>query len=292
MKICGACEEELPREAFSGKQWRLRKSLRRCGECVAAGNELVLFTQGRERSADDECPICSLPLPIVSWDSYYDESSMHTCCMKIVCRGCDLAAQKRGGMGHNCPFCRTPFPESDEEIHAMITKRVKSGDPKAIHHLGACYKCGDNGVERDLPRAVELFERAAGLGLKTAHYSLATMFDKYDKYAAVEGLVDKDMARAVKHYEVAAKQGHVMARSCLGRIDYNAGNTGLALNHWMISAKLGDGDSLDAIKKMYMDGLATKADYAEALRGYHDAVKEMNSPEREEANAIKVALAD
>ena len=287
MEICGACEEELPRESFSGKQWRLRKSLRRCGECVAAGNELVLFTQGRERPADDECPICSRLFPIASWDSYYDETLLYRCCMKIVCCGCELARQKKGGMGDNCPFCRTPPPESDEEMFEMIKKRVKSVDPKAIHDFGVCYLYGHFGMEKDVPRSVELFERAAGLGLNEAHYSLATMFDKYDKYADVEGILDKDMARAVEHYEVAAKQGHVIARSCLGRIDYNAGNTGLALKHWMISANLGDGDSLDAIKKMYMDGLAMKADYGEALRGYHDAVKEMSSPEREEANALQ-----
>ena len=130
MKFCGACERELPRESFSGKQWRIRKSLRRCGECVAAGNELVLFTRGRERSADDECPICSQWLPLDS-----GESMLHTCCMKTVCKGCDLVARRRG-IDDKCPFCRTHVADSDEEHLEMIQKRVKANDPEAILDLG------------------------------------------------------------------------------------------------------------------------------------------------------------
>ena len=58
----------------------------------------------------------------------------------------------------------------------------------------------------------------------------------------------------------------------------------------MIAAKLGSGYSLDIIKEMYtrMERLASKSDYAEALRGYHDAVKEMSSPERDEAKEFKM----
>lgn len=35
MKICGACRESLPKEAFSGKQWKLNQHQRRCKGCVA-----------------------------------------------------------------------------------------------------------------------------------------------------------------------------------------------------------------------------------------------------------------
>ena len=93
------------------------------------------------------------------------------------------------------------------------------------------------------------------------------------------------MARALEHYEFAAKQGHVTARQNLGVIASNTGKYGLALKHWMISAKLGCAASLDDIKVMYAEGLASKSDYAEALRGYHDAVEEMSSPERDKAKA-------
>ena len=55
------------------------------------------------------------------------------------------------------------------------------------------------------------------------------------------------------------------------------------MQHWMISAKLGFEESLNGIKDMFTKGQATKAQYAEALVGYRDAVEEMMSPQREEA---------
>ena len=272
MKICGACERDLPREAFSGKQWRLRKSLRRCAECVAVGNELVLFTKGRERSEDDECPICSRLLPLQG-----DETALRTCCLKVVCIGCD----HRAGMPDDCPFCRAPAPDTHEERVQRIQKRVDIGDPVAIYFLGDCFLMGTNGFEKDVPKALELVERAAELGSREANGQLGNLFDE-NAY----GLgIDKDRARAVEHYEIAAKQGSALARHSLGVIEHNTGNYGLAMKHWMISAKMGCGPSMDEIKDMLSWGMASKSDCAEALRGYDDAVEEMSSPEREEAMA-------
>jgi len=48
---------------------------------------------------------------------------------------------------------------------------------------------------------------------------------------------------------------------------------------------MGYDKSLDIIKQLYMDGDATKAQYAEALNGYGDAVEETKSHQREEAKA-------
>ena len=284
MKICGACEKELPRESFSGKQWSLRKSLQRCSECVAAGKELALFTKGRKRSADDECPICSRLLPLDE-----DQATQFTCCMKIVCNGCDLEAEKRGI--YDCPSCRTPPPESDESDLDRIQKRVKINDPEAVHYLGLFYRDGVHGLEKDLTKAFELFERAAALGSSDAHFDIGDAFDGSNESTYDFGF-DTDMTRAIEHYELAAKQGHARARRNLGMNSSDTGNKGLALKHWMISAKLGDKDSLDYIKEMYMEGLPSKIDYAEALRGYQEAIEEMSSPERDEAKALRDSSAE
>ena len=83
----------------------------------------------------------------------------------------------------------------------------------AILDLGQSYRNGDFGLAKDSSKAVELIERAARLGLKEAHFDLARSFDE-DSYC----LIEKDMARAVEHYEIAAKQGHVGARHNLGCI--------------------------------------------------------------------------
>ena len=49
---------------------------------------------------------------------------------------------------------------------------------------------------------------------------------------------------------------------------------------------MGFEESLNAIKEMFKEGHATKAQYAEVLRGYQGAVEETESPHREEAKRL------
>ena len=272
MKICGACVRELADDSFSEEERARRQSSRRCKECVAAGNRLVLMKKGRTRSEADDCPICQLPLPHDP-----NQTTFATCCMKELCNGCTLAEVKHDMS--DCAFCRTPMPEDDRQLLAMIQKRVDAGDPTAIYHLGTKYDLGQNGLEKDVTRAVELYERAAELGVKEAHFNLGVMYG-----AGTDA--EKDMDKAIRHYEAAAMSGDVLARYNLGCKEDDAGNCDLALQHWMISANLGCEKSLKNIKFMFMDGLATKADYAAALRGYQSAVEEMTSPDRNEAKKL------
>ena len=85
---------------------------------------------------------------------------------------------------------------------------------------------------------------------------------------------------------MAAVKGDVRARHNIGVLEYEVCNHDIALQHWMIAAKLGHQHSLNSIKVLFMDGFATKANYAEALRGHHSAVEEKRSPDREEASAL------
>ncbi|EJK48239.1 hypothetical protein THAOC_32982 [Thalassiosira oceanica] len=94
------------------------------------------------------------------------------------------------------------------------------------------------------------------------------------------------MAKAFRHFEEAAMSGHVPARYKLGYMECEAGNYDLALQHWMIAAKMGEENSLNLVKSLFVAGLATKADYAAALRGYQSAIEEMSSPDRDKAENI------
>ncbi|EJK71316.1 hypothetical protein THAOC_07265 [Thalassiosira oceanica] len=159
------------------------------------------------------------------------------------------------------------MPTDDSQILAMIQKRVDAGDPVAIWDLGQLYCLGLLGLEKDTTRAVELYERAAELGAKEAHYSLGCVYN--------EGTdVEKDMAKALRHWEAAAMSGHVSARFNLGNEGSKAGYHDLALQHWLISSKMGHEKSLFTVKRIFIAGFATKADYAGALRGYQSAVEE------------------
>ena len=79
----------------------------------------------------------------------------------------------------------------------------------AIYYLGTQYDYGQYGLEKDVTRAVELYERAAELGVKDAHFNLGCLYDKGTD-------VEKDTAKAFRHYEAAAMCGHVYARYNLG----------------------------------------------------------------------------
>jgi len=235
-----------------------------------------LYSQGRERSEDDFCMICTLPIPLPMESS----SVRRGCCLKRVCHGCDLAAQKRGMS--DCAFCRTPTPDAATSLR-MIQKRVKKKDPAAMCNLGKEYFNGGGhcGLKKNTARALELFSEAADLGSIEAHHCLGCQY--------LNGVgVPKDEAKAVHYWETAATQGDVRARHDLGLLEYyHCNNYERAVRHWLISAKVGHEGSLKMIQESFRDGGATKAQYVEALKGYQDAIEEMRSPEREEAKRLR-----
>ena len=230
-----------------------------------------LLNEGHERTERDRCPICYLyiGLPIG------EHSSMNLCCMTRVCKGCSLAARQRG-MNDSCPFCRAPRPKDNASALVMIQKRVSKGDAEAIYHLAGQHYTGGLGLTKDVPRAINLLAEAAELGSLDAQYDLGIAY-----YFGND--VEENKPRGIHHWQQAAMKGHARSRDNLGGEEFVEGNCELAVRHWMISAKMGDEKSLNAIKDTFLQGRATKAEYAEALRGYRDAVEEMKSHQREEA---------
>ncbi|EJK44207.1 hypothetical protein THAOC_37276 [Thalassiosira oceanica] len=245
------------------------------GQLLDAVTEEELMGSGHELPEGHTCPLCCLPiaLPVAK------HSALETCCMKRVCNGCLLASYQRG-MANTCPFCRTPFQNMDAAILALVQKRVDAKDPKATEYLAQSYYSGDHGLEIDVPRAIELWTEAAHLGDMDAHFKLGVIY-----YHGVKG-AEQDVGRGVRHWQHATIQGHPESRHDLGSHEYDNGNHELGVRHWMISAKMGYERSLNKIKDVFMEGHATKAQYAGALRGYQTALEETKSPQREEAKAF------
>ncbi|EJK59756.1 hypothetical protein THAOC_19986 [Thalassiosira oceanica] len=238
-------------------------------------NDEELMSSGHELHEIYTCPLCCLPiaLPVVK------HSVVKSCCSKTVCNGCILASYQRG-MGDTCAFCRTPTPYRNAAVLALIQKRVEARDPKATRLLAEVYYHGDRGLKIDVPRAIELWTEAANLGDLNAHCMLGIVY-----YHSLKG-VEQDVGRGVQHWQRAAIQGHPQSRHNLAVHEYKNGNHELGVQHWMISAKMGYELSLNKIKDMFMEGHATKAQYAESLKGYQTALDETRSPQREEAKAF------
>ena len=174
------------------------------------------------------------------------------------------------------PFCRSPLPNNDADMLALVQARVAKKDPVAINHLGDKYFYGKLGLQKDMRKAVELWTEAAELG------SIDTLFNLGFAYYYGRG-VGQNLAKGVEFYKKAAMRGCAVSRFFLGSIEGNTGNFDAAHKHWLISAKMGYREPVDKLKSVFMLGIATKEQYAGALKGYQEAVEEMRSHDRDEA---------
>ncbi|EJK56180.1 hypothetical protein THAOC_23985 [Thalassiosira oceanica] len=272
LKDCTACR--LVKYCGVDCQRAHRKQHKKaCKQRAAELKDEQLYGQGHERPEGDFCTICTLPIPL----PIGHHSGFNACCMKRICNGCDYAAEKRGM--DDCAFCRTPIPDNDADSLEMIQARVVKKDPEATFFLGQQYFFGHLGLQKDSRKGVELYTEAAELGSVEALFSLGVV------YEIGEG-VQKDVAKAAVFYEKAAMQGCPLSRHKLGCVEGQKRNHDRAVRHFLISAKMGYKDSIEIIKEMFMAGVTTKEQYAEALRGYQDAVEEMKSHDRDEASAL------
>ena len=224
---------------------------------------------------NEDCLICFLPLPTLETGSKYQ-----SCCGKIICSGCIHAIEMMDD-DDKCPFCRvpTPEPESDEEIIEMIKKRVEMDDANAIYNLGCDYDEGLCGLPQDRDKAFELFLRAAKLGSDESYKNIG------NAYYLGRG-VERDDEKAQHYWELAAIGGNLLARYNLGVLEEREGNMSNALKHYMIAVGCGYDKSLKKIRKFYMNGHATKDDYAKALRAHQKYIDGIKSAERDEAAAF------
>ncbi|EJK57319.1 hypothetical protein THAOC_22651 [Thalassiosira oceanica] len=179
----------------------------------------------------------------------------------------------------DCAFCRTPFPDGDAATLSMIQTRVAKKDHAAIFYLGQKYFFGELGLQKDARKGVELWTEAVELGSIDALYNLGLAY--YDGNG-----VQQDKKKSFQFFEKAAMQGHALCRHNLGFNDDEKGNHDRAVRHFMISAKMGYVGSVETIKYAFKVGLATKEQYAEALKGYQDAVEETKSHDRDEAKRL------
>ena len=267
LKDCDGCD--LVRYCSNDCQ-QIHKSEHKeaCKKRAAELHDEILFKQPESNNFGD-CPICCLPLPLDP-----QKSVLYSCCSKRICKGCDLANQKREAKGRlrpKCAFCRKALPKTDAEWNKQLMKRIEANDPVAISETATRrYNEGDCKI------AVEYLSRAAALGDAEANYQFSTLYHDGDG-------VEKDEKRELHHLTEAAIAGHPDARHNLGCMEGQNGRVDRAAKHFIIAAKLGYDDSLKAVKNLYKTGHVSKEDFAAALRGHHAAIVAMKSPQREEA---------
>eukprot|EP00984_Skeletonema_dohrnii_P006917 scaffold2465_cov93-Skeletonema_dohrnii-CCMP3373.AAC.1 len=169
-------------------------------------------------------------------------------------------------------FCREPTPSTGKECEKQRMKRIEANDPVALCEEGVKqYVKAD-----DYNSAFEYFTRAAGLGDMEAHYQLSRMYHKGHG-------IEKDSEKELHHAEEAAIGGHPSARCGLGFHEYDNGNIERAVKHWIIAAAQGHDFSIKKLMEEFRSGIVSKDDLAAALRANQAAVDSAKSPQREAA---------
>ena len=281
--ICNKCEQVKYCNAACKKKHRHKhkkdceEHLRLVAERAAELHDEKLFKQP---PPNKDCPICFLCMPTLVTGYKFK-----TCCGKMICSGCDYAPvfdnQGNEVVEKICPFCRTPRPNSDQEMIKREKKRMEAGDPIAIGKQGEYYSEGMKGYPQDIDKALELFYRAGELGYAKAYTNIGYT---YQLGRGVE--IDKEKA---KHYwELAAVAGDVTARYNLGINEKKTGNMDRALKHHTIAIRDGHEKSLKQIQHFYSNGHASKDHYTKALQLYQAYLGEIKSKQRDEAAAAHV----
>jgi len=242
-----------------------------CKKRAAELRDEILFMQP-ESTHHGDCPICCLPL-------LHDrsKSTINLCCSKIICNGCDHANELReieGKLKFKCPFCRHPVQAKDE-LGKQRMKRIEANDPEAMCQWGR-----DQYKKGDYSSAFEYFTRAAGLGHVVAHGELA------DLYRNGHG-VEKDRGKDIYHLEEAAIGGHPNARYNLGVEENESGNIERAVKHFIIAATQGHDGSIKTLMDAYKGGFVSKEKLAATLRAHHAAVDATKSPQRDAAEEYR-----
>lgn len=240
---------------------------------ISEGDKLFQDPPPRE-----DCPICMLPMPYKS--GLCDVNMVyHSCCGKVICTGCLVAAEveiDKGKMKELCAFCRVaPISLDNEEIN-RYKKRMKLNDSGAFFMLGGAYARAELGLQEDMSKTLELWNKAADLGSLKAHYSIGIMYNIGDG-------VERDLDKAIHHWKLAAMGGHEMARQHLGMAEIQSGNIDRAMKHFMIAARSGEKYSLKVVGDGYKAGHVTKDEYTRTLRAYQETQEGMKSTQRTKA---------
>ena len=273
LKACTACK--LVKYCNRDCQIAHRpQHIKACRKRAAELHDAALFKEPPPPHGD--CPICFLRLPTMdSGQSYM------ACCGKEICNECCYADvyDNHGNIiiEEKCAFCRTPDPTTDKEVLEGIMKRMEIGDPYAFYLMGCYYDEGEYGLPQDRAKAVEFWRKAGKIGYNNIG----------NAYYNGDHGVERDAKMARRYHELSAIEGNVVARYNLGVNEHKAGNYDRALKHYMIAVRGGDTDSVKEIQRIYMNGHATKDQYANALRSHQVYLNEIKSDQRDEAAAFR-----
>ncbi|KAH3765879.1 ADP-ribosylglycohydrolase family protein [Pelomyxa schiedti] len=164
------------------------------------------------------------------------------------------------------------FPGSTS---VMSTAGLINWGTSSMSHLGICYEQGLGGVDKDIDKAVSLYQRAADAG-----DDAQAMCEIAICYSNGYG-VDKDMSKAVSWYLRAADAGNAIAMRTLGTFYQNG--TGVekdihkAVTWWQRAADAVDATAIHNLGTCYQEGDGVAEDKDRAITLFQRAVDSGNA---------------
>ncbi|KAH3760948.1 calmodulin-dependent protein kinase [Pelomyxa schiedti] len=159
----------------------------------------------------------------------------------------------------------------DKDIHKAVTlyqTAVDASHAQAMFNLGVCYENGI-GVDKNIHKAVTLYQRAADSGLAIAMCNLGVCYKK--------GVgVDRDVHKAVLLYQVASDAGDAQAM-CNLAVCYKNGSDGIdkdihkAVTLWQRAADAGHVMAIYNLGVSYYNGDGVDTDLCKAVTLYQRA---------------------
>ena len=176
-----------------------------------------------------------------------------------------------------CAFCRTPTTTSEKEQYRRLNKNVERNHAPSIYQLAMYHERGIQGVQKDVVKAIELFEKSGRLGHASSYNSLGIIYHD-GKYG-----LESDIKKARYYCKLGTIGGCIYARHSLGTLEWQVGNMERAFKHALICAKAGLREPLEMLKLGCKNGRVTKDEYAEALREYQKRQDDTRSEARDQA---------
>ena len=238
---------------------------------VAAGNKhkTALFCQPEV----DSCDICCLQFCVNT-----DSSVVKVYCSKTICCGCMWSiirsADKEKEM--QCLYCRTTFNSKQEYLDMLIHKAdFNEASAGAMCELGSRYYYGKQGLQKYVAKSIKIWtDLARTFTHQEVCYYLGFLFRK----------VAPNMNRARYYFEKAAILGNAKARFIVGQATPDRKD---ALKHFEIAARQGHKKSMTYLLKACAEGEIEKGLHESILRAHHDIVKSTESDSRTWGNAMQ-----
>ncbi|CZE49860.1 tetratricopeptide repeat protein [Campylobacter geochelonis] len=169
----------------------------------------------------------------------------------------------------------TDIEKDMEKAIELFEISVNGGNSEAMVDLGALYDEGSSLIEANHTKAKKLYEKAiATNGHVYAYHNLAMM------YSEGRGVEQNDK-KALELLEKAAEKGYLPSQREVGDMYKNGIGTqkdeAKALKWYEKAAEQGDAFAQNDVGLMYHYGLGTKIDYKKAMYWYEKAAEQRSS---------------